>query len=81
MKSTMAKGHNQPPAEHVIGMLSPESFATYFDLHPEYIRDRIRNGEIRAQKLGRHWRIPLAERNRIETQGINSRSRKAAVAA
>ena len=73
MKSIQA---GQARIESTVGMLSPESFAEYFGLHPEYVRDRIRRGEIRARKLGRRWRIPVAERNRVETEGLNSRSRK-----
>ncbi len=45
--------------------LTPEELADILRVHPETIRKSIRQGRIRAQKVGRLWRIPWLECVRV----------------
>jgi len=45
--------------------LTPEELAGILRVHPETIRRSIRQGKIRAQKVGRLWRIPWLECVRV----------------
>ncbi|MGZ5506681.1 MAG: helix-turn-helix domain-containing protein [Limisphaerales bacterium] len=38
--------------------------------HPESVRRAIRAGRIKAIKIGRHWRVPGAELERLMEEGL-----------
>ena len=39
------------------------------DLHPNTVRKLIQKGSIKAAKIGRDWRIPKSEIERIYNEG------------
>lgn len=40
------------------------------ELQPDTIRKRIQNGSIKAAKIGRTWRIPKSEVERLYEGGV-----------
>jgi excisionase family DNA binding protein len=44
-------------------------FAAHFRAHPETIRRKLRERHIHGIKVGRCWRVPLSEIERIEKEG------------
>ena len=43
--------------------------ANIYRVHVETIRRKIRLKELQALRIGRHWRVPRAELNRIQREG------------
>lgn len=61
-------------------MMTPEDVATTLSLHVEHVRKLIRHGRIKAQKMGRVWRITAAEVRRIQAEGVSPVSKKSQAA-
>lgn len=50
-------------------LLLTEEVAHIYRVHVETIRRKIREKSLAAIKIGRHWRVPRAELERIEREG------------
>jgi excisionase family DNA binding protein len=64
-------------AEAVTGearLYEPRAFARVISWHPESVRRAIRQGRIKAVRLGGGWRIPADEVSRICSAGLPSAS-------
>jgi len=55
-------------------LYEPRVFARVISWHPESVRRAIRQGRIRAVRLGGGWRIPADEVARIVSAGLPSAS-------
>jgi len=53
------------PATH----LTIGQFAARLNIHAESVRRWLRGGRLKGVKAGSHWRIPLAELERIQMEG------------
>lgn len=51
-------------------MFQPFEFASVIRWHPESVRRAIREGRIKAIRMGNGWRIPGDEVARILTNGL-----------
>jgi excisionase family DNA binding protein len=51
------------------GLLLSGELAEHFRAHPETIRRKLRERRIQGIKVGRCWRVPLSEIERIEKEG------------
>lgn len=55
-------------------MLRVEDVAARLDVHPQTIREWLRRGKLAGTRLGgtkAGWRIPVAEVERVERDGVN----------
>jgi excisionase family DNA binding protein len=50
-------------------LLLTSEVAEIYRVHVETIRRKIRSKELNAIKVGRHWRVPRAEVERINKDG------------
>lgn len=55
-------------------LYEPRAFARVIAWHPESVRRAIRQGRIKAVRLGGGWRIPADEVSRICSAGLPSAS-------
>ena len=64
-----SKVERNPTAE--ARLYAPTAFAKIICWHPESVRRAVRQGRIRALRLGNGWRIPSDEVRRICTAGLS----------
>jgi excisionase family DNA binding protein len=49
--------------------LTTRQFASRYQIHEETVRRMIREHRVQAVKMGRHWRVPATEFERITKEG------------
>ena len=60
----------KPHHETITGNhLLTDEVAFYYRLHPESVRRMIRSKRLHALKIGRNWRVPKTELERIAHEG------------
>ena len=69
-KRSPVKAPEASPAIQNLDLIPVDIYAPQIQWHPESLRRACRQGRVNAVKIGREWRIPQAEAERIRQFGI-----------